>query len=131
MLDLGFQYFDANGVWQSLEPTLSKVVSELNESCTVGVLDWPDVVYVARVQARRLVRAALSTGSRIPANASSLGQVLMAYLDPDDLSAKLADLAFEPSTRRTLVTMADLDARMGALRSGIRGRRAFHFRAAA
>ena len=63
VLDLGFAYLASNDVWDTVEPFVEEVVNELNESCTVGVLDWPDIVYVCRVQARRVVNAALSVGS--------------------------------------------------------------------
>src|SRR5690349_14584210 len=45
VLDLGFAYLSSQNMWETLEPFVEEVVNELNESCTVGVLDWPDVIY--------------------------------------------------------------------------------------
>jgi IclR family transcriptional regulator, pca regulon regulatory protein len=106
VLDLGFAYLASNELWEAVEPFVENVVNQLNESCTVGVLDLPDVMYVCRVQARRVVNAALSVGSRIPANASSLGRVLLAYAEPHVLDAYLAG---PPLPKRTSRTITDPD----------------------
>jgi IclR family transcriptional regulator, pca regulon regulatory protein len=108
VLDLGFAYLASNDVWDTVEPFVEGVVNELNESCTVGVLDWPDIVYVCRVQARRVVNAALSVGSRVPANASSLGRVLLAYLDPPVLDRYLLDTPLPARTRHTITNPREL-----------------------
>jgi IclR family transcriptional regulator, pca regulon regulatory protein len=104
VFDLGFAYLASHDAWDAVEPFVKEVVDELNESCTVGVLDWPDVVYVCRVQARRVVNATLSIGSRVPANASSLGHVLLAYLDRATLDAYLDTT---PLLARTPYTITD------------------------
>ena len=101
VLDLGFAYLSSQSMWETLEPFVEEVVKELNESCTVGVLDWPDVIYVARVQARRVVNATLSIGSRIPAHASSLGHVVLGALDAaalDELLGKAKLAKRSPNT---------------------------------
>src|SRR2546423_4584132 len=108
VLDLGFAYLASNDVWDTVEPFVEEVVNELNESCTVSVLDWPDIVYVCRVQARRVVNAALSVGSRVPANASSLGRVLLAYLDPLVLDRYLLDTPLPARTPHTITKPREL-----------------------
>lgn len=48
----------------------------------MGVLDGGDVVYIARVEARRIVQSAIiSVGSRIPATVASMGRILLAGRD--------------------------------------------------
>jgi IclR family pca regulon transcriptional regulator len=108
VLDLGYSYLASHDAWDIVEPYVEKVVAELNESCTVGVLDWPDVVYVCRVQARRVVNATLNVGSRIPANASSLGHMLLASLDPDTLDKYLEGTTLTARTRNTITDKAKL-----------------------
>lgn len=102
ILDLGFAYLSSQSMWEMLEPFVEEVVNELNESCTVGVLDWPDVIYVARVQARRVVNAALSIGSRIPAHASSLGHIVLGALDPAALDELLGKTKLAKRSANTI-----------------------------
>ena len=102
VLNLGFAYLESHDVWETVEPFVKEVVRQLNESCTVGVLDSPDVIYVCRVQARRMVNAVLTVGSRIPANASSLGQTLLAYLDPEELDQYFATQTLTAPTPNTV-----------------------------
>ncbi|UGY15499.1 helix-turn-helix domain-containing protein [Bradyrhizobium septentrionale] len=116
VLDLGFAYLASNDVWDTVEPFVEEVVNELNESCTVGVLDWPDIVYVCRVQAHRVVNAALSVGSRVPANASSLGRVLLAYLDPQVLDRYLLDTPLPARTRHTITNPRELRKALNEVR---------------
>ncbi|WP_414446992.1 IclR family transcriptional regulator C-terminal domain-containing protein [Burkholderia sp. 22PA0099] len=108
VLDLGYSYLASHDAWDIVEPYVEQVVAELNESCTVGVLDWPDVVYVCRVQARRVVNATLNVGSRIPANASSLGHVLLASLDQETLDTYLDSTPLKARTRNTITDRARL-----------------------
>ena len=116
VLNIGFAYLASNDVWETLEPFLEDVVNELNESCTVGVLDWPDVVYVARVQARRVVNATLTIGSRVPAHASSLGHVLLAHVDDETLASYLIDTPLQARTARTITSKKALQASIAKIR---------------
>ncbi|QOZ67417.1 IclR family transcriptional regulator domain-containing protein [Bradyrhizobium arachidis] len=108
VLDLGFAYLSSQNMWETLEPFVEEVVNELNESCTVGVLDWPDVIYVARVQARRVVNATLSVGSRIPAHASSLGHIVLGALDPAALDELLGKAKLAKRSPNTITDPARL-----------------------
>jgi IclR family pca regulon transcriptional regulator len=108
VLDLGFAYLASQNIWETVEPFVEEVVNELNESCTVGVLEWPDVIYVARVQARRVVNAALSVGSRIPAHASSLGHIVLGGLDPVALEELLRKAKLAKRTTNTITDPARL-----------------------
>ncbi|WP_407149876.1 IclR family transcriptional regulator C-terminal domain-containing protein [Bradyrhizobium sp. ORS 86] len=108
VLDLGFAYLASQNMWETVEPFVEEVVNELNESCTVGVLEWPDVIYVARVQARRVVNAALSVGSRIPAHASSLGHIVLGGLDPIALDGLLRKAKLAKRTANTIIDPARL-----------------------
>ena len=102
VMGLGFAYLASHEFWDAIEPFLAEVVRELNESCTVGVLDWPDVVYVSRVQARRAVNVALNVGTRVPAASSSLGRVMLAALDRPVLEGLLQSHPLKQRTPRTV-----------------------------
>lgn len=79
VLELGHSYLSTWRVPELVRPALQNVVDALKENCSMGVLDGPDVVYVARAEARRIVQSAIiSVGSRITATVSSMGRVILA-----------------------------------------------------
>jgi IclR family pca regulon transcriptional regulator len=103
LLELGFSYLSTLDVASVCQPFMEQVTSTLHESCSVSVLDEHDVVYVARMPAKRIMSINLAVGSRLPAHATSMGKVLLAYLPPDDLQRYLTTATMERLTNRTIV----------------------------
>jgi IclR family pca regulon transcriptional regulator len=58
------------------------------------VLDGSEIVYVARVPTRRIMNVTISVGTRFPAQATSMGRVLLAGL-PRERREELLPLATE------------------------------------
>ena len=87
---------------------------EVERTIFVGVPDGPDVVMVET----GWTRAAVPRGSkmRFPAYASAAGRCMLAYLPPDQLQAALSSVSFEPRTPQTLITRADVEARIARIR---------------
>jgi IclR family pca regulon transcriptional regulator len=108
ILDLGFTFLSTINVANVAPPFMEQLVESLHESCSVGVLDGPDVVYVARVPARRIMSITLVVGSKLPAHATSMGKVLLASLSPDALDAYFATKPLRPLTKRTIVNENEL-----------------------
>ena len=110
VLDFGFTYLAASGLGDVARPYMERIVATLRESCSVGVLDDGDVVYVARVTADRIMTTNLVVGSRLPAHATSMGKVLLAFLSPERLSAYFAATTLRALTDRTVADHATLRA---------------------
>jgi IclR family pca regulon transcriptional regulator len=108
ILDLGFTYLATIDVASIAQPHMEKVVHTLRESCSVAVLDGHDAVYVARVAAKRIMSINLVVGSRLPAHATSMGKVLLAYLPPAQLDEYFRTAALQPLTGRTITDEATL-----------------------
>lgn len=118
VLSLGYSYLASQDVWQTATPYLQEVTEALNESCSAAVLDDSSIVYVARSAApHRIMSATLQIGSRLPAHASAMGQVLLAGLDPECLKSYLAATRLTAHTTRTLTTRRMLRERLGAVRN--------------
>ena len=116
VLELGFSYLSTLPVAEVARPYMLKVVETLHESCSVGVLDGPDVVYVARVTADRIMTTNLVIGSRLPAHATAMGKVLLAYLPPSNLDAYFATTQFRELTKRTICDERTLRATLAGVR---------------
>lgn len=107
ILDLGFAYLSSMPMWNVAEPVMEALVEEVKESCSAGVLEGTDIMYVLRVSTRKIMRNSLGVGSRLPAYCTSLGRMLLAGLPDDEVVAVLQASEREARTRHTLV---DVDA---------------------
>jgi IclR family pca regulon transcriptional regulator len=119
VLNLGFAYLHAQGIWDLAQPYLVELVERVHESCSIAVLDGPDIVYVARVPTRtRIMSINLGIGSRLPAHATSLGRVLLAALPDSELEQRLlAGAPFAAHTEHTITDAAELRRRIGQVRT--------------
>jgi len=107
ILDLGFAYLSSMPIWDRAEPIMEALVQQMQESCSAAVLDATDIVYVLRVPTHKIMRISLGVGSRLPAYCTSMGRLLLADLDDDDVRERLSASTREAFTKHTVT---DLDA---------------------
>ena len=116
VLSLGYAYLVSLGFRAIAKPILDDLMRQTQETCSIGVLDDKDVVYVARSEARRLIRIDLAVGSRLPAHVNSMGRVMLAALPDRALDAFLRSVKLEKITARSIVDKAELKSRIVAIR---------------
>jgi IclR family pca regulon transcriptional regulator len=104
LLDLGFTYLSTIDAASFAQPFMERVADTLHESCSLSVLDGDEIVYIARVSAKRIMSINLVVGSRLPAHATSMGKVLLAYLSPAALDAYFDRARLQRLTKRTICT---------------------------
>ncbi|WP_394810182.1 IclR family transcriptional regulator domain-containing protein [Phytohalomonas tamaricis] len=103
ILSLGHSYLSANNYHSLVQQSLEEITETLGESSSLGVLDGSEVVYAARSAARhRLMAITLAIGTRLPAVYTSMGRVLLAQLDNDELDAVLEGVTLEVHTEHTI-----------------------------
>lgn len=112
ILDLGFAYLSSMPMWNVAEPVMEALVEQVKESCSAGVLEGTDIIYVLRVSTRKIMRNTLGVGSRLPAYCTSMGRMLLAGLPDDEVLRLLQDSPREARTRHTLTDVAALLARV-------------------
>ncbi|HEY0246877.1 MAG TPA: IclR family transcriptional regulator C-terminal domain-containing protein [Gryllotalpicola sp.] len=116
VLELGFSYLSSQSLPELAQPHLEALSRALGESISASVLDGPDIVYVARVPTRRIMRSAITIGTRFPAYATSMGRVLLAGLPDAALERHLAELRPAALTSATLTDPAALRAELARVR---------------
>jgi IclR family transcriptional regulator, pca regulon regulatory protein len=77
------------------------------------VLDGAEIVYVARAAMRRILSIGISVGTRLPSYCTSMGRVLLAFLDDKEQESVLSRIDLIAHTPRTIT---DLDALRTELR---------------
>ena len=108
ILDLGYAYLSSFPLPKIAERFLEQVTLETKESSSASVLEGFDIVYVARVQTRRIMSISLSVGSRLPAFCTSMGRVLLAQLPEQMLERYLQSATFSKFTERTVCNADEL-----------------------
>jgi IclR family pca regulon transcriptional regulator len=118
VLQLGYSYLSSLSLPQVAEPHMEALVEQVHESCSMSILDGEDIVYVARVATKRIMRVAISVGTRFPAYATSMGRVLLAaqpeewrreYLETSQLEALTPYTETDPDKLATLLAKVAKD----------------------
>jgi IclR family pca regulon transcriptional regulator len=110
VLRLADTYLSDRSLPALAQPLLEKLRDEVDESCSLAVLDGGDVVYVARASRRRIMSVGLRVGSRLPAWCTSMGRVLLAALPPEERDALVPSGPLPALTPHTVRNRAALNA---------------------
>ena len=102
VLELGFSVISSMGTWEIAHPFMKRLSEELEESVSAGVLDGPDVVYVAGTQFHRVLSVGVTIGSRLPAFCTATGRVLLAGRPRAEWAERIAAADRAPATDRTV-----------------------------
>jgi len=110
VLRQGYGYLSALGIGEIAQLVVQALSMRLDQSCSPAVLDGEDIAFVARSEARRNYRLALTIGGRLPAHASSIGRVLLSGLPDAALDRYFQDVTLHPFTAKTTVDKGKLRA---------------------
>lgn len=94
------------GVGEGSFAILSALTERLDESASVGILDGHDIVYIERVEVRRIYSSRIVNGTRLPAACTSIGRILLAALPDAELQAWLSSNPLERMTAKTIIEPA-------------------------
>ncbi len=89
VMDLGYSLVSSVGLTGLVQPHLDELNREIRETCSVGVLDDGEVLYVARSESERLLSAVMGIGTRLSAGATAIGRVLLSGLDDEGVREHL------------------------------------------
>jgi IclR family pca regulon transcriptional regulator len=102
VLGIGGAYVASSSMTAAAQPVLDALRDAVHESCSLGVLDGDDLLYIARAETVRIMSIGLRAGSRLPAYCTSMGRVLLAALPHDTLESYLERNPLRPRTERTV-----------------------------
>jgi IclR family transcriptional regulator, pca regulon regulatory protein len=119
VLDLGYAYLSSISINDIFQQHLAELADKLHESCSAGVLEDDDVVFVARARTThpRMMTLAISVGSRLPAHLSAIGRVLLAELPDAEIERRLRRVDLRKETERTLHEVRSLESEILRVRS--------------
>ena len=85
------------------QPFLDQLAAELGEGVKLSVIDNEGVLVLAAAQGRREYALTVAPGQRMPVHAGAASKLLLAYLEPEDLSRWLS----RPLSAFTAKTVTD------------------------
>jgi IclR family pca regulon transcriptional regulator len=107
-LSLGDAYLSSTPLIAHAQPALDEVSALLLESSSLSILDSDQVLYVARAATQRIMSVALHVGSRLPAYCTSMGQVLLAALTPEQRAGYFERVPLLAHTRFSITSRVQL-----------------------
>ncbi|CAM3781956.1 IclR family transcriptional regulator C-terminal domain-containing protein [Bordetella tumulicola] len=110
VLNLGLSYLYSLPFWRQAQLELEELSQHIKQSCAMSILDGNEIVYVVRVPTYKILRASPTLGSRLPANAVSMGRALLAELQETELNEFLEHAPLKRLTNQTLTDRNDLRA---------------------
>jgi IclR family pca regulon transcriptional regulator len=116
VLSIGQHYSASNAMIEIAQPHLLELSAKTGESASLAELDGRDAVYVARVPVRRIMSINVSIGTRIPAFATSMGRVLLAWA-PDVVVEEIIAGGLPALTRHTVTDVEAFRAVLRQVRS--------------
>src|SRR5947209_11086247 len=84
-LELGARALFSQDLVQVAVPVLTRLAETLQLSAHLGVLDGTDVLYLVRRTPNTPLASNIRVGSRLPAHASTMGRILLAFMTPREI----------------------------------------------
>lgn len=120
VLGLARAYLSDRSLSAIAQPLLENLRDRLGESCSLGVLDGGDVLYVARASQSRIMAIGLHVGSRLPAWCTSMGRILLSALPIEQRDALLPPAPLPQRTPHTVASLEELRNMLdGIARDGV------------
>ena len=110
-LELGARALFSQDLVQVAVPVLTRLAETLQLSAHLGVLDGNDVLYLVRRTPNTPLASNIRAGSRLPAHATTMGRMLLAFLTPVEIDALYAGKELQRFSEHTATTAATVKAR--------------------
>lgn len=96
VMSLGFTALSGVDVREAARPFLERLSETTGQNVNLGILDGIDVVFVERIKRKQMLNIDLEVGSRFNAYRSSIGQVILGYMDRTDCERVVKELLRDP-----------------------------------
>ena len=105
---LAAQALFAAEIVQLADPRLAELADRLGLSAHLGVLEGREILYVGRRAPNLHLVSNVRIGSRLPAHATSLGRIILAFTPRETVTQLFAGVRLKATTAKTPVSLAAL-----------------------
>ena len=113
VMSLGYAFLSSKDIAELARPELRRLRAATRASAHLGILDGGDVLYIARYAAHEPVGSMIAVGARLPAHATTMGRILLAFKPAAYVDEHFAGPLARYS-ERTPVTLDELRALLDA-----------------
>jgi DNA-binding IclR family transcriptional regulator len=111
LLEVGARALFSQDLVQVAMPVLTELAERLQLSAHLGVLDGTDVLYLVRRTPNTPLASNIRVGSRLPAHATTMGRMLLAFLPPLEIERLYAGKELQRFSEHTSATVGALQAK--------------------
>ncbi|RDI95929.1 IclR family transcriptional regulator [Meiothermus sp. QL-1] len=105
---VGSAFLTRGGLIEAAMPEMERLVDELNETVNLAVLDGHEVVYIAQVEGRQLIRMFTRIGARAPIYCTGVGKALLLEHTEAEVRRIVGAGPFKPYTAKTITRLEQL-----------------------
>jgi len=109
VLGLGFEYLASLDINEVARFPLERLSDDTGLATHLVILDGREVVVIQKVAGRGAFASGLSVGTRLPAHATVLGRMILAYLEKNDLRSLYKGQTLKGFSPQTPTTLAGLE----------------------
>jgi IclR family pca regulon transcriptional regulator len=116
VLRLGQSYLESARLPRIVQPFLQRVTAGIQEIAYVSVLDGDEVVYIARNGLNRTMNTGYVLGSRVQAQVTSSGLLMLSYRSEEEIDAWLAGRELKAYSSYTITSKERLRVEFARIR---------------
>jgi IclR family acetate operon transcriptional repressor len=115
LLAMGMNFLKQTDIRTSARPRMEELTQLTQETCHLGIMHFPWVVYLEKVESPLAVRMHSEVGAMNPLYCTGLGKALLAFSSADLINSVCAR-PLEPRTMRTITTAEGLREDLARIR---------------
>jgi DNA-binding IclR family transcriptional regulator len=110
VMSLGYSFLASKDIAELARPDLQRLRAVTRCSTHLGILDGAEVIYIARFAAHKPVSAMIAVGARVPAHATTMGRIILAFKPPAYVTEHFGGRALTTFSEFTPATLSELQA---------------------
>jgi IclR family acetate operon transcriptional repressor len=113
---VGNAFLRARDLVQVARPYMRGLMEQCDETVNLAVEDDGQIIYLAQIECRQMMRALASPGARVPMHSSAVGKVLLAYMPANQQAPTVDRMKLERFTANTITGRERFDKTLREIR---------------
>lgn len=107
LYELGVKKIASSDILEASKSYTKELMESLNEVVHLVIRDENDIIYIDKVEADNTIRMSSTIGKRRPLYCTSVGKVMMAYMNQDEVKQIWNNCEIERLTEKTIIDFDD------------------------
>ena len=115
LLAMGMNFLSQTDIRSLARPLMEQLAMKTEETCHLGVMQFPWVVYLEKVESPLAIRMHSEVGAINPIYCTGLGKALLAF-SPSEVVDEVCELPLEARTQQTITSPGELRRELDKIR---------------